>query len=171
MAILEAYARQHRTPMISIHSAGFYSYFRTILPGTFPVVDTHPESERIVDLRLLSPWPELVAFAQEMTEDIDNLSDHEHGHVPYLVLLLHYLEKWKQAHDGALPTEYKAKLAFRQFVSGNARTNNPEGGEENFQEAVAAVNRNIKPSTLEQSLAEVFDHKLATEVRLWLLLI
>lgn len=164
LAVLEAYGRENHTPLVAIHSSGFYSYFRISLPGTFPIVDTHPEAEKTVDLRLTNPWPELSEFAKGMTQDIDHLDNHEHGHLPYVVILLHYLEKWKETHDGQLPTEYKTKLAFRDVVAKAARTNNPEGGEENFEEAVAAVNRNIKPSRLEPSLAEVFNHKLANDV-------
>jgi NEDD8-activating enzyme E1 regulatory subunit len=167
LEVIESYGREKKTPVISIHSAGFYSYFRISLPGTFPIVDTHPEAERLVDLRLLKPWPELVKFARDMTKDMEELDDHEHGHVPYVVLLLHYLEKWREAHNDALPIKYKEKLAFRQFVSEGARRDNPEGGEENFDEAVAAVNRNIKPPSLEPSLREVFDHKPTSEVRSW----
>jgi len=57
---------------------------------------THPDS--LVDLRLLNPWPELSALAAEKTRNLDlpepegGMSDHEHGHVPYLLLLLGYLE-------------------------------------------------------------------------------
>lgn len=163
LAILEAYGREHNVPLISIHSAGFYSYFRISLPGTFPIVDTHPDVEKTADLRLTQPWPELLEFAREMTTNIDRLDNHAHGHLPYVVILLYYLEKWKESHDMAYPTAYKDKTAFRQMVAEGARTNNPEGGEENFDEAVAAVNRNVKVVQLETSLKEVFDHEPSTD--------
>ncbi|EAQ87977.1 hypothetical protein CHGG_04596 [Chaetomium globosum CBS 148.51] len=89
---LEAYGQQHKTPLVAIHSAGFYSYFQINLPGAFPIVDTHPDETATTDLRLLNPWPELVAFAEELTKDIDGLDNFEHGHLPYVVILLHYLE-------------------------------------------------------------------------------
>ncbi|KAH9883846.1 hypothetical protein F4778DRAFT_774956 [Xylariomycetidae sp. FL2044] len=162
--IVEAYAQQHKTPVISIHSAGFYSYFRISLPGTFPVVDTHPEVAKTTDLRLLNPWPELVEFSRSMTENIDSLEDHEHGHVPYVALLLHYLEQWRQTHDGKDPITYNEKAEFSKFVSGQARINNPEGGEENFQEAADAINVNIKASELPAGLKEVFDHPVSDEI-------
>ncbi|KAH8681610.1 ThiF family protein [Xylariales sp. PMI_506] len=166
LAVIEAYGRQHDIPLISIHSAGFYGYFRIHLTKTFPIVDTHPEIEKTIDLRLTQPWPELAQFADDMTKDIDNIKDHEHGHLPYVVLLLHFLDKWRASHNGEYPTEYKAKMAFRKMVAESARTNNAEGGEENFQEAVAAVNRNIKDERLESTLREVFDHELTHEAEL-----
>ncbi|KAI1498150.1 hypothetical protein F5X99DRAFT_420787 [Biscogniauxia marginata] len=166
LATIEAYANQRKIPVVSIHSAGFYSYFRTILPGTFPIVDTHPEVEKTTDLRLLNPWPELLEFAQEMTKDLDALDDHEHGHIPYVVILLHCLEQWRQSHNGENPTKIKNKREFGKFVLANSRTNNPEGGEENFQEAAAAINKNIKIAELESGLEEVFNHQVSDEFEL-----
>lgn len=164
LATIETYGYQHSTPLVAIHSAGFYSYFRIHLPGAFPIVDTHPDVEKTIDLRLTQPWPELTQFAEEMTRDIDNLDDHEHGHLPYVVILLHFLEKWKATHNQEYPTEYKAKIEFRNMVASAARTENSEGGEENFAEAVAAVNRNVKRPQLDSTLRDVFDHKLTSEV-------
>ncbi len=43
LALAEAYAEQHRTPIFAVHSTGFYSYFRIYLHGTFPIIDTHPD--------------------------------------------------------------------------------------------------------------------------------
>ncbi|KAI0539269.1 hypothetical protein GGR58DRAFT_243544 [Xylaria digitata] len=164
LATIEAYASQHQTPVVCIHSAGFYSYFRFSLHGTFPIVDTHPEVEKTTDLRLLRPWPELSAFAQEMVKEIDTLDDHEHGHLPYVVILLHFLERWRQSHDGKDPITPKEKKEFGKFVSSGSRTNNPEGGEENFQEAIDAINKNIKVSELEPGLKEVFNHQVSSKV-------
>ncbi|KAI0482113.1 hypothetical protein GGR56DRAFT_171059 [Xylariaceae sp. FL0804] len=164
LSIIEAYGNQHKTPLVAVHSAGFYSYFRVSLPGTFPIVDTHPEVEKTTDLRLLNPWPELVEFVKDMTKDIDSMDDHEHGHLPYVVILLHFLEQWRQSHDGENPTTFKAKAAFAKFVLEGARTNNSEGGEENFQEAAAAVNKNIKVPELDTGVEEVFNHPASDEV-------
>ncbi|KAI0203862.1 hypothetical protein F4808DRAFT_390659 [Astrocystis sublimbata] len=164
LATIEAHARQHQTPVVCIHSAGFYSFFRFNLHGTFPIVDTHPEVEKTTDLRLLQPWPELSAFAQDMVEGIDTLDDHKHGHLPYVVILLHFLGQWRRSHDGKSPTTPKEKREFSKFVLSGSRTNNSEGGEENFQEAVEAINKNIKVPELESGIAEVFDHKILSEV-------
>ncbi|KAJ8120293.1 hypothetical protein ONZ43_g2961 [Nemania bipapillata] len=163
LATIEAYASQHQTPVVCIHSAGFYSYFRFSLHGTFPIVDTHPEVEKTTDLRLLQPWPELSEFAKRMVEGIDTLEDHEHGHLPYLVILLHFLDQWRQSHDGKNPTTPKEKKEFGKLVLGGSRTNNPEGGEENFQEAINAINKNIKVPELEPGLEEVFNHQDSSE--------
>lgn len=84
------------------------------------------------------------------------MSPDDHGHVPYLALLLHYLEEWKKTHSGEAPQNYKEKTEFRTTVSQAARTNNPEGGEENFDEAVAAVLKSLNPPEVGSSVKEIF---------------
>ncbi|KAI5457204.1 hypothetical protein BGZ63DRAFT_428618 [Mariannaea sp. PMI_226] len=157
--VLHAYAHQRQIPILAVHSIGFYSYFKTTLPGTFPVVDTHPDETATTDLRLLAPWPELVDFASEMTKDIDSLDNHEHGHLPLVVILLHYLEQWKQTHSGAYPVKYADKIAFRKTISDAMRRDNPEGGEENFEEAVAAVMKHVVVPSIPDSLQQVFEYE------------
>jgi len=97
----------------------------------------------------------LSAYVAEKCENLDTLSDHDHGHIPYLLLLLHYLEKWKASHDGRYPENYKEKTTFRETVRSVARTNNPEGGEENFDEAVGAVLKSLNPPSLSSGIREV----------------
>lgn len=152
------YGLDNKIPLLSIHSAGFYSYFRIHLPGTFPIVDTHPDETATTDLRLLTPWPELSEFVAEVTKDISELTPFKHGHIPYLALLLHYLSEWKEK-NGSLPKTYKEKTAFRTFVSDGTRTDNAEGGEENYDEAVAAVLKTISEPTLSSSVREVFEYE------------
>lgn len=152
---LSAYATATNTPVFYIHSVGFYSHFSIQLPAAFPVVDTHPDPETTTDLRLLSPWPELTQYAKEKTEGLDSMSNEDHGHVPYVCLLLYYLEQWKKEHDGQAPQNYKEKTAFRDLVTKAARTNIPEGGEENYDEAIAAVLKSLNPSEPSSGVKEV----------------
>ncbi|EKV15812.1 Ubiquitin-like activating enzyme (UlaA), putative [Penicillium digitatum] len=149
-------ARQLGIPVLYLHSIGFFSTFSVQLPAEFPIVETHPDPESTQDLRLLNPWPELVAAAAHL-DNLDTLDDHQHGHVPYILLLLHFLEQWKQSHKGNAPSNYKEKTEFREFVRSQTRTANPEGGEENFDEAVAAVLKTISPFSLRSSIREIFE--------------
>lgn len=166
LQLLQEYGERHKTPLVAIHSVGFYGYFSVSLPGTFPIVDTHPDQTATTDLRLLSPWPELSEFAKEMTKDIDGMDNHDHGHLPLVVILLHYLDLWKQNHDGAYPIAYQDKVEFRNMVSEAMRRDNPEGGEENFEEAVGAVMKHVVEPTLPDTLKQVFDYQHPTTVSL-----
>ncbi|GAD94780.1 ubiquitin-like activating enzyme [Paecilomyces variotii No. 5] len=149
-------ARVHRIPVIYTRSVGFYSIFSLQLPAEFPIVETHPDPESTQDLRLVNPWPELAAAGAQVG-DLEKLDDHQHGHVPYILLLLHYLAKWKESHNGKAPANYKEKTQFREMVRAGARTSNPEGGEENFDEAVGAVLKSINPYELRSSIREIFE--------------
>lgn len=165
MTAISSYAQQHRIPTIAVRSLGFYSYFQLKLPDIFPVVDTHPDENSTADLRLLDPWPELSAFAKEMTDDIDSLDHHQHGHLPMVVILLHYLDKWKFEHDNSYPTTYTDKVQFRKVVSAAMRKDTLDGGEENFEEAVSAVMKHVVRPNLPSAVGEVFAHE-RIEVRL-----
>jgi amyloid beta precursor protein binding protein 1 len=149
-------ARQLGIPVICTRSVGFYSVFSLQLPAEFPIVETHPDPESTQDLRLVNPWPELKA-AGEQISNLDTLNDHEHGHVPYILLLLHYLEKWKAEHNEKTPENYKEKTAFRDMVRAGERRNNAEGGEENFDEAAGAVVKTINPWSLRSNIREIFE--------------
>ncbi|PKY03379.1 putative ubiquitin-like activating enzyme [Aspergillus campestris IBT 28561] len=149
-------AKDNGIPVLYTRSVGFTSTFSLQLPDVFPIVETHPDPETTQDLRLLNPWMELDMAGARVT-NLESLDDHEHGHVPYILLLLHYLHKWKQSHNGAVPSNYKEKTEFREMVRSGARTNTPEGGEENFDEAVAAVMKSLNPFSLRSSLREIFE--------------
>ncbi|GAB0133391.1 hypothetical protein EsDP_00001802 [Epichloe bromicola] len=159
VAFLESYSNQHNIPILTASTSGFYAYFSLRLHSWFPVVDTHPDEAAIADLRLLNPWPELSTFASQMVDNIQHLDDHDHGHLPLVVILLHYLEKWKLTHGGDVPKAYSEKTAFRALVAQGARTNNSEGGEDNFDEAISAVMKYITQPSLPESLRQIFEHE------------
>lgn len=149
-------AQELEIPLLYIHSVGFTATFSLQLPKEFPIVETHPDPESTQDLRLLNPWPELTSAATALG-DFTTLDDHQHGHIPYIFILLHFLEQWKQSHGGNPPANYKEKTAFRDLVRSGARTDNAEGGEENFDEAVAAVVKSISPFSLRSPIREIFE--------------
>jgi amyloid beta precursor protein binding protein 1 len=156
LAKLSDHASAALVPLFYVHSIGFYSHFSVHLPPAFPIVDTHPSPESTQDLRLLRPWPELIQFAEEKTANMENMAPEDHGHIPYLVLLLRFLEEWKKNHGGSVPDSYKEKTEFRSIVTQAARTNNPEGGEENFDEAVAAVLKSLNQPQPSGAVKEIF---------------
>jgi amyloid beta precursor protein binding protein 1 len=161
-------------PLFYVHSVGFYSHFSVQLPAQFPVVDTHPDPASTQDLRLLNPWPELLMFTREKTGDLDRQSDHDHGHVPYLLLLLYYLIVWKASRNGEPPATYSEKKEFKAMVEAGARKSNAEGGEENFDEAAAAVLKSLNPPSISSGLREIFDaedckHLKADSANFWII--
>lgn len=154
---LSLYSSQYSIPLFYMHSIGFYSHFSVQLPAHFPCVDTHPEPESVEDLRLLKPWPELTNFMQVKTHDIETVSDHEHGHIPYVLLLLYHLDVWKASHDGVPPQNYSEKKQFKSLIEHGARKSGAEGAGENFEEAMNAVNKSINPPQISSGLRAIFE--------------
>lgn len=91
------------------------------------------------------------------TGDIETISDHEHGHIPYLLLLLYNLDIWKQSHVGQPPANFQEKKLFKAQVEKGARKSSGEGAGENFDEAVKAVNKSLNPPEISSGLREVFE--------------
>ena len=56
------------------------------------MIEAHPDNE-LPDLRLNQPFDELKNFCKSI--DMSQLSDAEHAHVPYLVILYKYLIAYK----------------------------------------------------------------------------
>ncbi|KAI4182434.1 MAG: hypothetical protein L6R41_005988 [Letrouitia leprolyta] len=156
LPIVSRICNENSIPLFHIYSIGLFSQFSVQLPNEFPIVDTHPDPASTQDLRLLQPWAELHDFVKNKTKDLDSLSDHDHGHLPYLLLLLRFLDDWGQSHNGNPPSNYSEKKQFKAFVEGKARTNNPEGGEENFDEAAASVLKSFNKPSLPSGLRTIF---------------
>lgn len=97
-------------------------------------------------------------MSSSIGSDITKLDDHDHGHIPYVLLLLHYLNEWRTAStSNTYPSTFKEKTAFRELVRNGARTSNPEGGEENYDEAAAAVLKTITPPTIGSGCREMLE--------------
>ncbi|KXL49241.1 hypothetical protein M433DRAFT_132685 [Acidomyces richmondensis BFW] len=146
-----AHAETSDIPTFYLHSVGYFASFSVLLPRVFPIVDTHPDPTATSDLRLLTPWPALSEFAKEKTAGLgrDAMSQHEKAHIPWICLLLYYLEVWKKEHDGKVPLTFAEKTQFRKLVrSGDLQ-------EENFDEACAAVVKAITPHKLSSAAKEI----------------
>ncbi|KAA8908849.1 hypothetical protein FN846DRAFT_777021 [Sphaerosporella brunnea] len=147
-------------PTFLVHSIGSTAMLR-ISASTRCVVDTHPDT--LIDLRLLNPWEELSAMVAEKTKDLGiaekdgGMSDHEHGHVPYVLLLLKFLEDWKAAHGGNPPSTYAEKNAFKDMIRNSMRMDVPGGSEENYEEAIAAVLKNIRAAEISSHTKAVLE--------------
>lgn len=84
------------------------------------------------------------------------MDNEEHGHIPYVLILLHHLSLWKQSHNNISPQNYSEKRAFRDQVNSSMRTKTPEGSEENFEEAANAVLKTLTPHAPSSAVKEVF---------------
>ncbi len=143
-----------KKPLMVVRSYGFVGYIR-LQVEEHTVVESHPDNE-LTDLRLDKPFPELVSYMDAI--DMDSMDKQRHGHTPYLVILYKCLQQWKAQHGGAGPKNYKEKLKFKELVSAGVLKNAdgvPED-EENFTEALHAVNTTLNPSKIPSEVTEIF---------------
>lgn len=104
------------------------------------VIESHPTS--LVDLRLDTPWPELLEFVDQY--DLETLDEVDLAHVPYVVLLLKYLETWKELHNGTVPKTFKEKNEFKTLI--NSKRLGVD--QENYDEAVSSSWRLFQDSSV-----------------------
>lgn len=118
-----------RVPLVAVHSYGLMGIVRLQTPP-LPLLNPKPR-DVLPDLRLLKPFGAL----QEMAASIqwDMLENHEHGHIPFPLILLRSADKWRDQHEGQLPQNFSEKQEFQESVKEAARRFDQEL---NFQEAV-----------------------------------
>lgn len=118
-------------PLVICKSYGMIGSVRVQIP-THEIIESKPSST-ISDLRLASAkehFPALWEAAGAI--QWDKLTSQEHGHVPYVLILLKALEDWQSSHKGSLPKTFAEKDEFRKGIKDLARDIN---NEVNFIEA------------------------------------
>lgn len=154
---------EHSVPLLVCWTVGFLGYVRIVVPEHV-VVESHPD-DQLPDLRLLSPFPELVDYCSK--QDLSSMTKKDHMHTPWLVVLYHAVEEWKRTHDGETPKNYKEKQAFKQILRDmNLKTEEgvPEH-EDNFEEALRHVNTALQRPTLPSDIKEILYDSKTTSVK------
>lgn len=143
-------------PFVFCRTVGFFGTARLQLKEHC-IVETHPDNKQI-DLRLAEPFDTLRKHLDESELSLK---------VPWLVVLHKFLTKWKEAHDGRVPSTYKDKCELKQLIS-LAMTKD----EINYEEAIKAVNSCFGGGKPSSELMVIFNddscQKLTKEVSLHL---
>jgi amyloid beta precursor protein binding protein 1 len=119
-------------PLVVVRSAGFLADFY-IQFHEHTIIESH--SEISPSLRIDKPFPALREHALSL--EFDKLDSTEHGHIPYVVILVRALEDWKKSHGGSLPKSSEERQQFKKGVLALK----VKGDEENFDEAEAQAYR------------------------------
>lgn len=154
---------ENQVPLVVCWSIGFLGYLRIAVPEHV-VVESHPD-DQLPDLRLLSPFPELIKYC--LKQDLSSMSKKDHSHTPWLVLLYHALEEWKRTHDGQPPKTYKEKTAFKQVLR-DMNLKNEDGvpeHEDNFEEALRNVNTSLIPPQVPSNVKEILYDAKTTSIK------
>lgn len=144
-------------PLIVCIAYGMIGYLRLQFRDR-TVIETRPENE-FHDLRLDRPFPALKQYFDSV--DLDKLTDQEHAHVPYVVVLSKYLESWKSNNSGEIPKNSKEKNMFKTEVMKGMRKKEEE---ENFLEACRAVNTALTKTTVKGDIKDILNNPLCANL-------
>ncbi|XP_046996258.1 NEDD8-activating enzyme E1 regulatory subunit [Schistocerca americana] len=142
-------------PFIVCRSYGFVGYAR-IQVAEHTVIETHPDNQ-MPDLRLDKPFSALQNHIDCINLDLMEYKDH--AHVPYVIILYKYLQKWREQNGGRLPNTFKEKERLREMIR-QGMFRDEHGNvelEENFEEAVKAVNYAVTSTAVPSSVREILD--------------
>ncbi|KAL0083979.1 NEDD8-activating enzyme E1 regulatory subunit [Phycomyces blakesleeanus] len=135
--------------LVIVKSKGLVGIFRIQGPE-HPVIETHPENP--VDLRLGNPFAQLKQYSNSF--DLDELDQTDHAHVPFIVVILQAVEKWKKENNGKEPQSYSERNEIKAIIRKGMRTSD----EENYEEAIANIWR-LAPSSssIPSDVRQVFE--------------
>lgn len=149
--------------MIVLKQHGQIGYIR-LFKSCYTTSETKEDSEKF-DLRITEPFEGLQKICDQYK--FEELDEPEHKLIPFIVILIQYLNKWKETvriilvelrkqHEGQGPQTYGEKTEFRGMIKAGARFLFDE--EENFQEALNKVGNAFKvPGEIPDNVQGLFD--------------
>jgi len=149
VSVLSKFCWEKNIPLVIVRTNGLVGHLRVAVPE-HTVVESKPDNPTD-DLRLYTPFPELSKYAAAV--DFSTMDSTQHSHVPFVIILLQNITKWKEQHNGAMPSTYAEKNAFKdQVIKGATKI-----GEENFVEAHKAAYKAYAPYEIKSEVRQVLD--------------
>ena len=152
-----------KVPLILLRSYGFIGYIRVATPEHC-ITEAKPDNA-LEDLRFDKPFSELSLHADSV--DLDKLDKTQHEHVPFLVLIYKFLQKWRELNEGRFPSKYKEKKEVKELIRSGIRTNPETGGpemEDNFDEAINNLNTALTETKIPTSVQAILDDPLCSQL-------
>lgn len=138
----------YNIPLIASRSVGFIGSAR-IQMKEHCVIETHPDND-FFDLRLEEPFEELKQYC-----NATSLSPK----VPWLPIVYQHLQKFKENHDGKIPQNHREKTELREMIRSSMTAD-----EENFEEAMKAVNTCFGAGKPNSSIQKIFNDESCTRL-------
>lgn len=143
-------------PLLMVTSLGFIGKIRVYV-SEHCVCETKPDNE-LGDLRLNDPFPELRRFADSV--DIDAADAADHAHVPFVVILIRALDKFREKHgEKTIPKSKDQKDEFKQIITGMQRNQQELNYAEALDNAYKAWIPYSVPDAMEQVLSLQTENK------------
>ncbi|KAI7887818.1 Nedd8 activating enzyme E1 subunit 1 [Mucor mucedo] len=135
--------------LIAVKNKGLVGVF-SIQSPEHTVIETHPDNA--TDLRLATPFQHLVDYVD--TFNLDELDQTDHGQVPFVVVLLKYVDAWKKEDNSIqIPLSYQQKKELEKRIAAGKRT--PD--EENFDEAISNAWRLCSNDHISDEVRHIFE--------------
>lgn len=141
--------------LIVIRSYGMIGYIR-LYQKEHTVIQSKPADKVLDDLRLAAPFKELEDYVLDF--DFEGISDMEHGHTPYVVILVKALHLWKESHEGELPKTFQEKDELKTQIRGMARNFSKQI---NFSEAIDNAFKAFSYEAVPSNIQEILNHEKA----------
>ncbi|KAI6212924.1 NEDD8-activating enzyme E1 regulatory subunit [Aphelenchoides besseyi] len=142
-------------PFVWTTIVGFIGYVRVVYKE-HEVLNDHREMPPH-DFRIQKPFPALLEFVEKF--DLDKMNHEQHSHVPYLVLYLKALEKWRAKLNDpeALPSNYKLRKDFTATLM-EMQQLNKQGiyNQDNFAEAKQHLIRSFSGFEINSNVKKLF---------------
>jgi len=154
-------------PLLVVRSYGLLGYARIQTATPYHCITEAKKSNRIPDLRL-SAWPlfEGLKNVASTVSNLDEMDDtKDHSHVPFVIVLLQALDKWRGTVVSApfnpdpavrprYPETFQEKEDFRKLVKGMSKNLN---NEINFEEAIREAHLTWVDGRVSDEVKEVLD--------------
>jgi amyloid beta precursor protein binding protein 1 len=152
---LAAHLYERNIPLVIPRSYGFIGYLRIATPE-HTIIESKPDNPTD-DLRIFSPFAELQAYADSV--QLEGMDSAHHSHVPYVVILIKALNKWRSEHDGKAPETRADKDAFKKLITSMSFDISKE---ENFAEAHKAALKAWTPPSIPDDVQTILRDEKAS---------
>jgi len=158
LRILASYLYIKHIPLLIVRAYGLLGYMRLVV-DEHQVIEAHPDSA-VEDLRISEPFEELSAFADNF--NLSTLSDKEHKHVPYPIILLKLIKKWKSEHNNKPIKTPAEKAEIRKLIESTSRNILLE---ENFTEAKDNAHKAWVPYSISSNVKAIFEDEKCNNIK------
>lgn len=149
MQRLSEICKELRIPLVMITSLGFIGKIRVYV-SEHCVCETKPDNET-GDLRLNDPFPELRRYADSV--DLECPDAAQHAHIPFVIILIRALDKYREQNEGKLPVSKQDKDDFKKLIAGMQRNQQ----EFNFTEALDNAFKSWIPYSVPEEMEKVLE--------------
>ncbi|KAF7632958.1 NEDD8-activating enzyme E1 regulatory subunit [Meloidogyne graminicola] len=167
---LDSFLFEHNIPFLFVKSVGMLGYLRISVKEHI-IWNTRIDNDSY-DLRIDSPFPELLKLANET--DLNSMTHEQHSHTPYVLLYFKAIEIWKERHKTGQNTEemeqengekmssfpnindYKTRKEIEKILL-EMRQPDDKGrfDEENFAEATRNLLKSLRRTKVPSNVAKV----------------